>query len=200
MTVEEILYKLKNDFSFLVNVVVSNNPDDVRRNLSQIIDGNYESVDSMINVIMQLHEVGQDDLVRKALNVPFISSNASPNLLSAWEQLKLQANSSLSTARTTDPTLAIPTGGYTGVSGSEQYATGGSGGGFASWSGGLFDMVGQIGSAWIGASSGQQTTQPGSYYVAPQQQPQKSNTIWWIIGAIVLVILVVVMIFMFKKD
>ena len=188
MTVQEIIYKLKNDFPFLVSIIVKNNPDAVRANLSQMIDANYENTESMINAILDLQEGGQTELVQQALRVPFLVANASPNLILAWEQVKAESKSKVSTSAMRG--LSLPSGGYQGVSGSEQWAGGdenGGGSGFAGWSGGLFDAIGTIGSAWLGGQSGQQPGYGGQmpFYGATPQPQKKSYTLWIVIGVMV---------------
>lgn len=189
MTVEEIIYQLKTNFPFAVSVIVGNNPDAIESNLSQVVDGNYESEESMINTILDLQEGGQTEIVMQVLEVPFLPDNASDNLVRAWESIKNEAGAS---------TMATARGGDATTSGGEA---GTSGGGFASWSGGMFGALGQIGSAWLGGQNQGQSGGSGvqmPIYTQPTQQ-KKNNTIWWILGAIILVVLVIVMIFAFRK-
>ena len=68
------------------------------------------------------------------------------------------------------------------------------GGGFSSWSGGLFDALGTIGSAALGGGQ-PQTPQ----YIPAPTPPAKDNTMLFVIGGIVLTIVIVVVVVISKK-
>ena len=193
MTVQEIIYKLKTDFQFLVSIVVSNNPDAVRRKLSQTVDGNYENESAMVQAITELYESGHQDIVANILSVPFKTENANENLIKAYNSFVGAGVYDVSTK------LAIPDGGFAGV---QTIDSGdGGGGGFASWSGGMFNAIGQIGAAWLGNQGSQSGTggvSAGNFGIYQPQPQQKSNTIWWIVGIVILV-LIVVAILLFRR-
>ena len=90
MTVQEIKYKLRNDLDFLVSVIIANNPEAVRKNLAQIYDVNVESMEALQDVIMEFAEIGQEKLFSDILTVPFISSNATPELTQAYEEIQAE--------------------------------------------------------------------------------------------------------------
>jgi hypothetical protein len=172
MTSSEIVYKLKNDFPFLVATIVANNPQAVTTRLLEVWGkGEPENVDALYDSVMEIAETGQhNDLVNYILSVPFLSTNASPELEKAWETVKGQVSS-------------VADGGATITA-------------FQDWSGGMFSAIGSLGGAFLGGQMQGGSNQP--MYIAPAPA-KKDNTIWYVLGAIVVVILVVVVIFAMKK-
>ncbi len=173
MTSSEIVYKLKNDFPFLVATIVANNPQAVTTRLLEVWGkGEPENVDALYDSVMEIAETGtHNDLVNYILSVPFLTTNASPELNKAWNTVKGQVSS-------------VSDGGAT-ISA------------FKDWSGGMFSAIGQLGGAFLGGKmAGGSNQQP--VYIAPAPA-KKDNTIWYVLGAIVVVILVVVVIFAMRK-
>ena len=138
MKIQEIRYKLLNDFAFLVAVIVNNNPVAVTENLNKVYDKNPENKEALINIILEFKEAGQEALVSRILSVPFIEENASVNMIKAWESIKSDVNN---------------------VSGGSSISE------FKDWSGGMFMAIGMLGSAYLGNQGG---TGGGGYYPDPQ--------------------------------
>jgi hypothetical protein len=91
MNVEEIVYNLKNDFTFLSEVIVYNNPVAVQDKIVESYPAEFENEQAMLDVIYQFAGVGNEEFVTNALSVPFDETNASEELLRAWNQIKSEA-------------------------------------------------------------------------------------------------------------
>lgn len=93
MNSTEIVYNLKSDFPFLAEVIVYNNPRAVEQKINESYPANFENQNAMLDVIFDFASRGDEDFVNYVLSVPFLSENATPELLLAWNNIKLQAGS-----------------------------------------------------------------------------------------------------------
>ena len=93
MNSKQIIYDLKNNFEFLAEVIVYNNPNAVEQKINESYPANFENENAMLDVIFDFASRGEQDFVINALSVPFLTENANTELLIAWNVIQVEAGS-----------------------------------------------------------------------------------------------------------
>jgi len=98
VTTEELVYKLRNNSRFLMEVVIYNNPQAVLEKLEKhadfLSDGEIDDAEKIKNIVSQLIDEGENEAVDDILTVPFNRSDATDKLQEAYNFLIVQRGKS----------------------------------------------------------------------------------------------------------